>query len=157
METVGKPPADVELHLLTNWGDPAGRARTGRAAVMSVLVHIAAIVFIVAVPESIMQPPARRRMETVVTPLIEPLSLLTQKEPNTAMKHYTHAARRGAKRFDSQGAVEGVAHVAFVNPNGAKTVVLSNTGAARRIQLHLGDLRTEISLPQNSVTNLNWV
>src|ERR1039458_9450901 len=84
METVGKPPADVELHLLTNWGDPAGRARTGRAAVMSVLVHIAAIVFIVAVPESIMQPPARRRMETVVTPLIEPLSLLTQKEPNTA-------------------------------------------------------------------------
>jgi len=74
-----------------------------------------------------------------------------------AMKHYTHAARRGAKRFDSQGAVEGVAHVAFVNPNDAKTVVLSNTGAARRIQLHLGGLMTEISLPQNSVTNLNWV
>src|ERR1017187_5743273 len=60
METVGKPPADVELHLLTNWGDPAGRARTGRAAVMSVLAHIAAIVLIAAVPESIMQPPARR-------------------------------------------------------------------------------------------------
>jgi glucosylceramidase len=74
-----------------------------------------------------------------------------------AMKHYTHAARRGAKRFDSQGAVEGVAHVAFVNPNGAKTVVLSNTGAARRIPLHLGGLRTEISLPRNSVTNLDWV
>src|ERR1035438_676003 len=84
METVGKPPADVELHLLTDWGDAAGRTRTGQAAVMSVLVHIAAIVFIVAVPESIMQPPARRRMETVVTPLIEPLSLLTQKDPNTA-------------------------------------------------------------------------
>jgi O-glycosyl hydrolase len=64
---------------------------------------------------------------------------------------------RGAKRFDSQGAAEGVAHVAFVNPDGAKTVVLSNTGAARRIQLHLGGLMTEISLPQNSVTNLNWV
>ena len=73
-----------------------------------------------------------------------------------AMKHYTHAARRGAKRFDSQGAVEGVAHVAFVNPNGEKTVVLSNTGAARSVQLRLGGLKTEISLPQNSVTNLNW-
>jgi protein TonB len=82
METVGKPPADLELHLLTDWSDPSGRARTGRAAVMSVLVHIAAIVFVVAVPESIMQPPARRRMEAVVTPLIEPLSVLTQKEPN---------------------------------------------------------------------------
>jgi glucosylceramidase len=74
-----------------------------------------------------------------------------------AMKHYTHAARRGAKRFDSQGAVEGVAHVAFVNPDGVKTVVLSNTSAARKIQVHLGGLMAEISLPQNSVTNLNWV
>jgi hypothetical protein len=35
--------------------------------------------------------------------------------------------------------------------------VLSNTGAARRIQLHLGGLKTEIALPQNSVTNLDWV
>lgn len=82
METVGKPPAGVELHLLTDWSDPARRSRTGRAAVLSVLVHIVAIVFVVLVPESIMQP-VRRRMESVVTPLIEPLSLLTQKEPNT--------------------------------------------------------------------------
>jgi protein TonB len=83
METVGKPPADVELHLLTDWSDPSGRGRTGRAAVLSVLVHIAAVVFVVVVPESIMQPPVRRRLEAVVTPLIEPLSLLTQKQPNT--------------------------------------------------------------------------
>ena len=47
--------------------------------------------------------------------------------------------------------------MAFVNPDGVKTVVLSNTSAARKIQVHLGGLRAEISLPQNSVTNLNWV
>jgi len=83
METVGKPPADLELHLLTDWSDPAGRVRTERAAVMSVLVHIALIVFLVLAPESIMQTPARRTMEPLVTPLIEPLSRLTQKDPNT--------------------------------------------------------------------------
>jgi protein TonB len=83
METVGKPPVDAELHLLTDWSDPARRTRTGQAAVISVLVHIAGIVFLIAVPESIMQPPFRRTMEAVVTPLIEPLSLLTQKDPNT--------------------------------------------------------------------------
>jgi len=94
METVGKPPADVELHLLTDWSDPAGRSRTGRAAVLSVLVHVAAIVFIVAVPESIMQPPARRRMEVVVTPLIEPLSLLTQKDPNAGKVDKEFSATR---------------------------------------------------------------
>jgi TonB family protein len=84
METVGKPPADAELHLLTDWSDPVGRSRAERAGVFSVLVHVALIVFIVVVPESIMQPPARKQTESVVvTPLIEPLSVLTQKDPNT--------------------------------------------------------------------------
>jgi len=81
METVVKAPPEAELHLLTDWSEPGRRGRTGRAAVISVLVHIGAIVFIVAVPESIMQPQARRAIETIVTPLIEPLSILTQKEP----------------------------------------------------------------------------
>jgi glucosylceramidase len=74
-----------------------------------------------------------------------------------AMKHYTHAAHRGSKRFDTQGGLEGVAHVAFVNPDDTKTVVVSNTGAARKVQLRLGNLMTEVSLPANSVTNLSWV
>jgi glucosylceramidase len=73
------------------------------------------------------------------------------------MKHYTHAAHRGSKHFDTRGELEGVAHVAFVNPDGAKTVVLSNTGAARKTQLRLGNLMTEVSLPANSITNLSWV
>ena len=74
-----------------------------------------------------------------------------------AMKHYTHAARRGSKHFDTQGDLKGVAHVAFVNPDDTKTVVLSNTGSARRVQLRLAGLMTEVSLPANSITNLSWV
>jgi glucosylceramidase len=74
-----------------------------------------------------------------------------------AMKHYTHAAHRGSKRFDTRGELEGVAHVAFVNPDDTKTVVVSNIGAARKTQLRLGNLMTEASLPANSVTNLSWV
>ncbi|WP_321475934.1 glycoside hydrolase family 30 beta sandwich domain-containing protein [uncultured Paludibaculum sp.] len=73
-----------------------------------------------------------------------------------AMKHYTHAARRGSKRFDSQGGAEGIAHVAFTNPDGTKAVVLSNVGAARTIRLQLGGLMTEVMLPAHSVTNLSW-
>ncbi|HUI55835.1 MAG TPA: TonB family protein [Bryobacteraceae bacterium] len=82
METVAHPPADVELHLLTDWSDPARRTRTGRAAILSVLLHIGAVVFLMAVPETLMQP-APRPVETVVTPLIEPLTPLTQKDVNT--------------------------------------------------------------------------
>lgn len=74
-----------------------------------------------------------------------------------AMKHYTHAARRGAKRFDSQGGAGDLAHVAFLNPNDTKTLVLSNVGTARTVQIRLGGLMTEIAVPENSVTNLSWV
>jgi glycosyl hydrolase family 30 len=73
------------------------------------------------------------------------------------MKHYTRAARRGSKRFDTLGGPEGVAHVAFVNPDGTKTVVLSNVGAQREAQLRLGDLVTKVSLPTNSITNVSWI
>jgi glucosylceramidase len=81
---------------------------------------------------------------------------ITRSNAYWSMKHYTHAAHRGSKRFDTQGEVEGVAHVAFVNPGGTKTLVLSNVGAARKTQLRLGNLMTEVSLPANSVTNLSW-
>jgi len=85
METVVPPPADAELHLLTEWGDPYGRTRTKRAAVLSVLVHIAIIVLLVALPEGFLEsppPPQQAEVKRVITPLIEPLTELTQKPPN---------------------------------------------------------------------------
>jgi TonB family protein len=80
METVVQTPAE-ELHLLTEWGDPAGRTRMGRAAVLSVLAHIAALVLVLLLPESFLETPQPRPNLTRVTPLIEPLTVLTQKDP----------------------------------------------------------------------------
>jgi TonB family protein len=83
LETVVPPPADAELHLLTEWGDDYGRARTKRAAVLSVLAHIGIIVLLVALPESFLEsPPRQAEVKRLVTPLIEPLTELTQKPPN---------------------------------------------------------------------------
>jgi glucosylceramidase len=73
------------------------------------------------------------------------------------MKHFTHAARRGAKVVDSRGTVEKVAHVAVVNRDGRKSVVLSNTGGDRTVRIHTGNVMTGVSLPGNSMTNLSWV
>jgi glucosylceramidase len=72
------------------------------------------------------------------------------------MKHFTHAARRGAKVVDSRANIEKVAHVAFVNPDGGKSLVLSNTGPARKVQVRIGGAATEVSIPANSLTNLSW-
>ena len=83
METVGPPPADVELHLLTEWGDPAAPRRMRQAAVLSVLAHIAVIVLLALVPADVLAP--RRdlpEMRPIVTPLVEPLTELTQPNPN---------------------------------------------------------------------------
>ena len=72
------------------------------------------------------------------------------------MKHFTHAARRGAKVVDSVGAIEKVGHVAFVNPDGGKSLVLANTGDPRQVQVRIGGAAAGLSLPANSMTNLSW-
>ena len=86
METVGLPPTDVELHLLTEWGDRNSRVRWREASVASVLVHIVLIVVLMTLPPGFLDgPPARRvapQVHHIVTPLIEPLTEFTQKPPN---------------------------------------------------------------------------
>jgi TonB family protein len=86
METVASPPVDDELNFLTEWGDPTDRNRERRAALWSVGLHAAAILLIVLIPASFYQgaPPERPIIVRHVTPLIEPLTELTQKAPNTA-------------------------------------------------------------------------
>src|ERR1039458_4051100 len=86
METVGPRPDDDEPHLLTEWGDPSSRGRTGKAGVISVLVHVAAVVLLAVLPQdfffSTPPPPERVQSNRIVTPLIEPLTEFTQKAPN---------------------------------------------------------------------------
>ena len=72
------------------------------------------------------------------------------------IKHYNHAARRGARVVDSQGSVDGIAHVAFLNQDGRKCVVISNTGKARTVNMAVPGALAELSLPANSLTNFSW-
>src|SRR6266849_2638949 len=82
METVGPPLDDVELHLLTEWDDPASRGRSGLAGVASVLFHIAGLALIVLLPSDLLSPPPEpARARPIVTPLIEPLTEFTQPTP----------------------------------------------------------------------------
>jgi TonB family protein len=83
METVGPPRDDVELHLLTEWGDPASRGRSGVAGVASVLVHVAGLILIVLLPSGFLSPPPEpEQARPMVTPLVEPLTEFTQPTPN---------------------------------------------------------------------------
>src|ERR1022692_840804 len=82
METVGPPQDDVELHLLTEWGDPASRGRSGVAGVASVLVHTAGLILIFLLPSGFLSPPPEpAQARPIVTPLVEPLTEFTQPTP----------------------------------------------------------------------------
>ncbi|HEV3196252.1 MAG TPA: TonB family protein [Bryobacteraceae bacterium] len=84
METVVQPPADVELNLLTDWGDPDLAPRTRNAAILSVAVHAAIIVTLAVLPPAVVQrPPETAQVHHTITPLIDPPTELTQKAPNT--------------------------------------------------------------------------
>ena len=73
-----------------------------------------------------------------------------------ALAHYSRAIRRGARRFESEGSVDGVSHVAFANPDGTYAAVLTNTGPEQCIRVELAGKCAEVTLPEDSVTTLTW-
>ena len=73
-----------------------------------------------------------------------------------ALAHFGRAARRGARRFDSQGQIEKVSHVAFTHPDGSHAAVLTNTGAEKSIHLQQAGMAAEVVLPESAVLTLTW-
>jgi glucosylceramidase len=73
-----------------------------------------------------------------------------------AFAHFSRVIKRGARRFESEGSLERVSHVAFANPDGTCAAVLTNGGAARAARLHLAGKAVDVALPADSVTSLTW-
>ena len=73
-----------------------------------------------------------------------------------AFAHYSRAIRRGARRFESEGSVERISHVAFVNPDEVKVAVLTNGGAERTVSLQMAGRAAAVALPKDSITTLSW-
>lgn len=70
--------------------------------------------------------------------------------------HFSKLVKRGAKVLGSEGEGEGIAHIAFRNPDGQHVMVLTNTGKAQRCVLRLHDQTTTVEMPANSVLTLAW-
>jgi glucosylceramidase len=73
-----------------------------------------------------------------------------------AFAHFSREVKRGARRIESSGKSADVQHVAFENPDGQKTVILTNSGDAKTVTLRQGGQAAEVSLPANSVSTLFW-
>jgi glucosylceramidase len=73
-----------------------------------------------------------------------------------AIGQFSRHVRRGAVVFESLSALPLIAQVAFVNPDGERVLVLTNSGSAETVSVRLGDKTVDVSLEADSVTTLVW-
>ena len=85
MESVTEHPVEVEagLHFLTDWESVQDRAKTRNAGIISIALHVGLIVGLLSLPKSVTAP-VTEAISRHVTPLIAPLTDLTQTAPNRA-------------------------------------------------------------------------
>jgi glucosylceramidase len=74
-----------------------------------------------------------------------------------AFAHFSRLIRRGAHRFDSQGTLANVDHVACENPDGERVLVIANSAAAERsVVLQMGAMTAQLTLSSDSLSTLTW-
>lgn len=74
-----------------------------------------------------------------------------------AFGHASRFVHQGARRIDSTGAVKGLDHVAFTNPDGSTVLIVSNsTAKARRFTVQAPARRFAYELPASGVVTLTW-
>lgn len=71
-----------------------------------------------------------------------------------AMTHFSRSFARGAIRISSEGDT-GLEHVA-ADLNGETTLVLTNPGPRHSVGIRVGDRRTTVELPADSLVTLRW-
>jgi O-Glycosyl hydrolase len=70
------------------------------------------------------------------------------------MKHLSHFVLPGAKRLNTSGGKE---HLAFINPDGTKVVILVNTESAdKKVNLVVAEKSVELTVKSNSFNTLTW-
>src|SRR5215470_5966745 len=68
-----------------------------------------------------------------------------------AIAHFSRFVRRGARRFESQGTVPDLSHVAIENPGGERILVLTNSGNSNRsVTLQVGHANAHVEIKKSS-------
>lgn len=81
---------------------------------------------------------------------------LTRSGQYWAFAHYSKVIERGARIFASWGELPGVSHVAAENPDGSRSLVITNSGPEQRVQCTLASRALSVVLPPDSITTLLW-
>jgi len=72
------------------------------------------------------------------------------------LAHFSRSILNGAHRIESQSIAANLEHVAAENPGGQKVLILTNTGAARTVEIFQEGQSAKMSLEENSIASLVW-
>ncbi|HNG21791.1 MAG TPA: glycoside hydrolase family 30 beta sandwich domain-containing protein, partial [Candidatus Obscuribacter sp.] len=74
------------------------------------------------------------------------------------LAHYSKYVKPGARVLSTSqsGQESSLSRVAFLNPDGGKVLVVTNSGAATAVDLVEGGNQVRLDLPADSVTTLRW-
>lgn len=81
---------------------------------------------------------------------------VTRSGQHWAFAHFSRAMRRGARRFESTSGAVDLQHVAAQNADSGQTLVVTNAGPARAVEVRLGGAATRVELKAGSLTTLAW-
>ena len=81
---------------------------------------------------------------------------LTRSGQYWAFAHYSKAIQRGARVLASSGGAFGIAHTAFLNPDGSYVLVLTNQAEERTVECRMEDRAVQVTLPRDSIVTLQW-
>jgi glucosylceramidase len=74
-----------------------------------------------------------------------------------ALAHFSTAVHRDAVRLRTRSGPKGIAHVAFLNPDGSQVLVLTNADKERVVPMIVnGESHAEIRVPGNSMVTAIW-
>lgn len=70
--------------------------------------------------------------------------------------HFSKFMKRDASVVPSTSEFADIYHVAAVNPDGQRVLVITNEGKPREVKVREGKKEVKVKLPTNSVTTLTW-
>ena len=73
-----------------------------------------------------------------------------------ALAHYARYFTRGSIRIGSTGELKDLFHVAALDPQGRRVLIITNTGKAQEVKIREGKQEAKLKLPADALITLRW-
>ena len=87
---------------------------------------------------------------------VKPDGTLVESGQYWTLRHFSQHVKRQAARVATHSDASELQHIGFRNPDGSTVLIVTNTGAARSLQVAADGHSVDVALPEDSVATLVW-